>query len=398
MGRTTRSSSFLFSGLPLTALAYSRKYSTPLHHFKTLHLCKGFKSARRVNQVRLERKTFWYCSYGALETISGESSQVRLSVVVPFYNEVDSIEYLVEAVKAACEDSPFANHWELICVDDGSTDGTTDKLKRLCEKHSQLRGVSLRKNFGQTAALSAGFDIASGDIIATLDGDLQNDPKDIFRLIETMKTGDYDLVSGWRRSREDAFLRSKFSQAANWLIRRITGVPIHDLGCSTKVYKREIIRDIQLYGEMHRFIVVLAMYEGARIGEKEVSHYPRKFGKSKYGLDRTIRVICDLTFLYYLKKFRTRPSHLFGSMAIFFAIFPLCLMATVLTCRVFGRILWSTGLLVWVLLHVTFQLVSVTVLLGIMLEVMTRTYYESQNKRIYRVRKYFPEKPQIGFQ
>jgi glycosyltransferase involved in cell wall biosynthesis len=220
---------------------------------------------------------------------------------VPFYNEVDSIEYLVEAVKAACEDSPFANHWELICVDDGSTDGTTDKLKRLCEKHSQLRGVSLRKNFGQTAALSAGFDIASGDIIATLDGDLQNDPKDIFRLIETMKTGDYDLVSGWRRSREDAFLRSKFSEAANWLIRRITGVPIHDLGCSTKVYKREIIRDIQLYGEMHRFIVVLAMYEGARIGEKEVSHYPRKFGKSKYGLDRTIRVICDLTFLYYLK-------------------------------------------------------------------------------------------------
>lgn len=164
-----------------------------------------------------------------------------------------------------------------------------------------MKGISLRRNFGQTAALAAGFDIAQGTLIATLDGDLQNDPKDIFGLLETMNKGEYDLVSGWRRNREDAFLRSNLSKAANWFIRRITGVPIHDLGCATKVYKREIIRDVKLYGDMHRFIVVLAMYEGARIGEQEVSHYPRKYGKSKYGLDRTIRVLCDLALLYYLK-------------------------------------------------------------------------------------------------
>ncbi|EME32692.1 dolichol-phosphate mannosyltransferase [Galdieria sulphuraria] len=348
--------------------------------------------------IKFERGTVRYCSCSVLEANLLDSNRVRLSVVVPFYNEADSIEKLVEAVIAACEESPYASQWELICVDDGSTDGTTDKLKRLCDKYPTIKGISFRKNFGQTAALAAGFDIASGDLVATLDGDLQNDPKDIFRLIETMDAGDYDLVSGWRHCREDAFVRSKLSKAANWLIRWVTGVPVHDLGCATKVYKREVIRDIQLYGEMHRFIVVLAMYEGAKIGEREVSHYPRKFGKSKYGLDRIIRVICDLTFLYYLKKYRTRPSHLVGSLAILFSAFSLGLMVCASISKFLGKRMFRTKLSVWLLFLMTLQLIWIVLVLGILAEVVTRTYYESQNKPIYRVRKYFPEKAKIGFQ
>ncbi|GJQ10676.1 hypothetical protein GpartN1_g2467.t1 [Galdieria partita] len=390
--------SLSFIGLPFLSYSSPRTYLTELHRFKVAQFFAGFGSYRKVKQIRLGRNTACHCSFSTLETNFVDSNRVRLSIVVPFYNEVDSIEKLVEAVIAACEESPYAKQWELICVDDGSTDGTTEKLKRVCNKNSFIKGISLRKNFGQTAALSAGFNIASGDLIATLDGDLQNDPKDIFGLIETMDMSGYDVVSGWRRCREDTFVRSKLSQAANWIIRWITGVPVHDLGCATKVYKREIIRDIRLYGEMHRFIVVLAMYEGAKIGEKEVSHYPRKFGKSKYGLDRTIRVICDLTFLYYLKKYRTRPSHLFSFFAILFSTLQLALMVFAFLSKFLGKEILRTSLPVWLLFLMTLQLTWIMFEVGILAEVITRTYYESQSKPIYRVRRYFPDQTKIGFQ
>eukprot|EP00871_Galdieria_phlegrea_P005528 jgi/Galph1/5977/GphlegSOOS_G4605.1 len=318
-------------------------------------------------------------------TIVANVYRPRLSIIIPFYNEVDSVEELVIAVKECCEASPFAGSWELIGVDDGSTDGTTEKLERLCYIYSFLKGISFRSNFGQTAALAAGIANATGHYIATLDGDLQNDPKDIFSMIETLENNGYDVVSGWRYSREDTFLRSKVSMVANYLIRQVTGVPVHDLGCAIKVYRQEIIRDIQLYGEMHRFIPILAMYEGAKVGEQVVSHKPRKFGKSKYGLDRTIRVISDLVLLYYLKHYRTRPIHLFGSLGTFF----LSTAFVVMSWTIFQKL--RSNSVSWLFSLFLFQNALLCFFVGILAEVGVRIYYESQKKPIYRVRKYFPD-------
>ncbi|GJD07894.1 Undecaprenyl-phosphate 4-deoxy-4-formamido-L-arabinose transferase [Galdieria sulphuraria] len=339
---SSRHTSLSFIGHPSLSYYSRRTCLSALHRYKVSKLPKSFASSRKLKQVRFERGTVRYCSCSVLEANLLDSNRVRLSVVVPFYNEADSIEKLVEAVIAACEESPYASQWELICVDDGSTDGTTDKLKRLCDKYPTIKGISFRKNFGQTAALAAGFDIASGDLVATLDGDLQNDPKDIFRLIETMDAGDYDLVSGWRHCREDAF--------------------------------------------EYQFTIWVAQQSA------------RNFGKSKYGLDRIIRVICDLTFLYYLKKYRTRPSHLVGSLAILFSAFSLGLMVCASISKFLGKRMFRTKLSVWLLFLMTLQLIWIVLVLGILAEVVTRTYYESQNKPIYRVRKYFPEKAKIGFQ
>ncbi|MEL6581377.1 MAG: glycosyltransferase family 2 protein, partial [Cyanobacteria bacterium J06621_12] len=239
-----------------------------------------------------------------------DAPPLDLSIVVPIYNEAESIETLVQAIADAVIRTNL--RYEIICVDDGSKDGSTDVLTELARRRTDLKAVILRRNYGQTPAMAAGFESARGKAIVTLDGDLQNDPADIPMLLEKLEEG-YDLVSGWRRKRQDAALtRLLPSKIANIIIAKVTGVKLHDYGCSLKAYRAELIADMNLYGELHRFLPALAYIEGARIAEVPVRHHARRFGQSKYGLGRTIRVIMDLLTVYFMKKFLTRPMHVFG--------------------------------------------------------------------------------------
>ena len=233
-----------------------------------------------------------------------------LSLVIPIYNEVENLPLLIEAISQSLQKTGL--NYEIICVDDGSQDGTTDVLKQLTLTNPFLRGILLRRNYGQTPAMAAGFENAQGKIIITLDGDLQNDPTDIPILLAKLEEG-YDLVSGWRKHRQDdTVTRLLPSKIANGLISQITGVKLHDYGCSLKAYRKELIDDLNLYGELHRFLPALAYIEGAKIAEIPVNHHARRFGKSKYGLGRTFRVIMDLLTIFFIKKFLTRPMHVFG--------------------------------------------------------------------------------------
>ena len=239
-----------------------------------------------------------------------DDRKLDLSIVVPIYNEVESIETLIEAIANAVRETKLS--YEIICVDDGSKDGSTQKLTQLARRRIDLQAVILRRNYGQTPAMAAGFEYALGQVIVTLDGDLQNDPADIPLLLAKLDEG-YDLVSGWRKQRQDAALtRLLPSKIANSIIGKVTGVKLHDYGCSLKAYRSELIADMNLYGELHRFLPALAYIEGARITEIPVRHHPRRFGQSKYGLGRTIRVMMDLLTVFFMKKFLTRPMHVFG--------------------------------------------------------------------------------------
>ncbi len=212
---------------------------------------------------------------------------IEVSVVVPVYNEVESVGVLVEKLQEALH--RLNKTWEIVLIDDGSSDGTWEKMKELSFSNKGMRIVRLRRNFGQTAAMSAGFDHARGQIIVTLDADLQNDPADIPRLIETLDNNNLDVVSGWRKNRKDPFINRRLpSMLANELISRFTGVPLHDYGCTLKAYRQEVVRNLSLYGEMHRFIPALASWVGGSIGEIPVMHHPRRFGRSKYGISRTL--------------------------------------------------------------------------------------------------------------
>ena len=238
------------------------------------------------------------------------STPLDLSVVVPLYNEEESLPYLVEQLTDALR--PSGERFELVLVNDGSSDRTAEVLEQLSHKVPELVAVLLRKNYGQTAAMAAGFDVAQGDVIVSLDGDLQNDPADIPMLLAKLREG-YDLVSGWRHQRQDAALQRKLpSRIANRLIGRVTGVKLHDYGCSLKAYRREVLSDMRLYGELHRFLPALAFIEGARITEVKVNHRARQFGSSKYGIDRTFRVLMDLLTVWFMKRFLTRPMYVFG--------------------------------------------------------------------------------------
>ncbi|HIK46378.1 MAG TPA: glycosyltransferase family 2 protein [Leptolyngbyaceae cyanobacterium M65_K2018_010] len=306
-----------------------------------------------------------------------------LSVVVPIYNEYDSLPVLIEAISQVLDRQALT--YEILCVDDGSTDGSGDRLRQLAQHHAQLRGILLRRNYGQTAAMAAGFDHAQGLVIITMDGDLQNDPADIPRLLARLNEG-YDLVSGWRKDRQDNTLTRLIpSKIANWLIGRVTGVNLHDYGCSLKAYRAEVIHDMNLYGELHRFLPALAFIEGARITEIAVNHYPRRFGTSKYGLGRTLRVVMDLLTVYFMKKFLTKPMHIFGtlglvSMAVGIGIGIYLTLVKFLADQDIG----DRPLLVLavVLLLAGIQLFS----FGLLAELMMRTYHESQQRPIYRVR------------
>ncbi|MEH1789828.1 glycosyltransferase family 2 protein [Nostoc sp.] len=306
-----------------------------------------------------------------------------VSVVVPIHDEVESLPLLLEAIASTLASSQIS--YEIICVDDGSTDGSGDFLKKEAQIRTDLKAVILRRNYGQTAAMAAGFYYAVGKAIVTLDADLQNDPADIPMLLAKLDEG-YDLVSGWRQKRQDgAVNRLLPSKIANWLIRRTTSVNIHDYGCSLKAYRPELLADMNLYGELHRFLPALAYIEGARITEVPVRHHARRFGRSKYGIWRTFRVLMDLLTILFMKKFLTRPMHVFGLLGLI-SMFSGTVIGIYLTFvkLAFGEMIGNRPLLILaVLLLVTgVQLFC----FGLLAELLMRTYHESQGRPIYRVR------------
>lgn len=309
--------------------------------------------------------------------------QPDVSIVVPIYNEVESLSQLIEAIASSLNDTGL--NYELICVDDGSKDGSAELLKQLALTYAHLRAVILRRNYGQTAAMAAGFKNSRGRIIVSLDGDLQNDPADIPMLLAKLDEG-YDLVTGWRINRQDAALtRLLPSKIANWLIGRITGVNVHDYGCSLKAYRSELVADMNLYGELHRFLPALAFIEGARITEVPVRHHARRHGSSKYGLGRTFRVILDLFTVYFMKKFLTRPMHVFGLLGIMSTGLGIALGLYLTILKVgFGENIGNRPLLI---LAVVLVLTGVQLFcFGLLGELLMRTYHESQGRPIYRVR------------
>ncbi|MBD2524929.1 glycosyltransferase family 2 protein [Nostoc sp. FACHB-133] len=306
-----------------------------------------------------------------------------VSVVVPIHDEVESLPLLLEAIASTLSSSQV--NYEIICVDDGSTDGSGDFLKKEAQNRTDLKAVILRRNYGQTAAMAAGFYYAVGKAIVTLDADLQNDPADIPMLLAKLDEG-YDLVSGWRQNRQDgAVNRLLPSKIANWLIRRTTSVNIHDYGCSLKAYRAELLADMNLYGELHRFLPALAYIEGARITEIPVRHHARRFGRSKYGIWRTFRVLMDLLTILFMKKFLTRPMHVFGLLGLISMVSGTVIGIYLTFVKLaLGEMIGNRPLLsLAVLLLVTgVQLFC----FGLLAELLMRTYHESQGRPIYRVR------------
>jgi glycosyltransferase involved in cell wall biosynthesis len=305
-----------------------------------------------------------------------------LSIVVPAKDERENVEPLHAAVEDALRG---AFDWELVIVDDGSTDGTFEELTKLAARDPRVKVVRLRRNFGQAAAMQAGIDAASGDLVATMDGDLQNDPADLPLLVAKLDEG-YDMVLGERANRQDKMLLRKVpSKIANALIRKVTKVPFRDFGCTIRVLKADLARNLRIYGEMHRFIPVLANNLGARVAQMPVRHHPRRAGKSKYGIGRTGRVLLDLLTIKFFSGYLTRPMHFMGGVGIFFFLMSfISLMVTVLMKMYSGQ--WMTGN-PFLYLSVALGLVGTQMLsMGLLGEVMMRTYYESQDKRPYVVR------------
>ena len=305
-----------------------------------------------------------------------------ISVIVPVFNESESIGLLLDEVINVMSSHKF--NFELIVVNDGSKDNTHQVLKQLTLKIKELSVISLRKNYGQTAAMSAGFDNSKGDIVITLDGDLQNDPNDIPRLISEINSG-YDLICGCRFDRKDKLIKRKIpSRIANKLIANVTGLKLHDYGCSLKAYRREIIDDIKLYGELHRFLPVLANIEGAKIKELKVNHRTRKYGFSKYGIDRTFRVLMDLFTVWFMTKFLTRPMYGFGFVGIITILISFSMSSYLLILKILGEDIGNRPMLVFALILgvAGVQLFS----FGLLSELLIRTYHESQSRPIYRIR------------
>ena len=305
-----------------------------------------------------------------------------ISIVIPIYNESESIDSLVQEVINVMKINKL--YFELILVNDGSIDSTLKILNDLSLKVKELKVINLRKNYGQTAAMAAGFDYSNGEIIITLDGDLQNDPNDIPKLIEHIKSG-YDLVCGWRFDRKDRLINRRIpSKIANKLIGYVTGINLHDYGCSLKAFKKEIVKDMKLYGELHRFLPVLANIEGAKIKEIKVNHRQRKFGNSKYGIDRTFRVLMDLLTVWFMNKFLTRPMYVFGFIGIASIISSLIISSYLILIKILGEDIGNRPLLMFALILgiAGVQLFS----FGLLGELLIRTYHESQSRPIYRIR------------
>ena len=308
---------------------------------------------------------------------------VEVSIVVPVYNELENIETLYSAIKDALQSMGCS--YEIIMVDDGSSDGSYRELTRLATADACLKVIRFRRNFGQTAAMSAGFDFAKGSIIIPMDGDLQNDPADIPRLIEKIHEG-YDVVSGWRRDRKDTFVTRKIpSWLANGLISRLTGVHLHDYGCTLKAYRREVLDGINLYGEMHRFVPALASQFGARVTELPVNHFPRMHGVSKYGISRTLRVVLDLMTVRFLMAYSTKPIQLFGKWGVYTILAGVGTAAMTVYMKVFEQFSMNRNPLFILTAFLLFMGVQFIVL-GLLGELNARTYFESQGKPIYVVK------------
>lgn len=306
--------------------------------------------------------------------------QPKISVVVTVYNEEENIRPLVERISSALEDLDY----EMIYVDDGSTDGTLQALRAL--GHPRLKVVELMKNYGQSLALMAGIDTARGAFIATMDGDLQNDPSDIPAMLRLAEEGEWDMIAGERVNRQDGmFLRKIPSRIANYLIRNAAGVKLRDYGCALKVFRAEVAKDLGLYGELHRFIPVLAHLEGARITQVPVKHHARQFGRSKYGLGRTFKVISDLLLMLFFKKYLQKPMHLFGNTGVILFGIGLLINLYLLVLKILGHDIWGKPLMILGLMLVIAGVQFITI--GIVIEIQMRTYFESQQKRPYKIRK-----------
>lgn len=309
---------------------------------------------------------------------------MSISLITPVYNEAESLPHLHTAVHQALRE--IKQDWEIIFVDDGSMDTSLDVLKALAEQDpAHVRIVVLRRNFGQTAAIAAGIDHSAGDTIVLLDADLQNDPADIPMMLQKLEQG-YDVVSGWRIKRKDTFItRTLPSRMANGLISWVTGVHLHDYGCTLKAYRREVLTGFRLYGEMHRFIPVYAHSVGAKIIEVKVNHHPRKYGKTKYGLERTIKVILDLFTVKFLVTYAKKPIYLFGGTGIAL----MAVSAAVLLWLFFRRIIVGTEVLTSPFFQTSIMFVILgfqSILMGLIAELLVRTYHESQDKPTYTVR------------
>jgi Glycosyltransferases involved in cell wall biogenesis len=303
-----------------------------------------------------------------------------LSVVIPAYNEEENVPILYEKLKKVLDS--LGEDYEIIFVDDGSTDGTYQRLKQLAEKDSRLKVIRFKRNYGQTAAMSAGFEHAKGDVIITLDADLQNDPEDIPILLEKLKEG-YHVVSGWRKDRKDPFLSRRLpSMIANWLISKITGVHLHDYGCTLKAYRAEVVKDLELFGDMHRFLPALTKRRGAKITEVVVRHHPRMFGKSKYGIRRTVRVLLDIMLVKFLNEYINKPLYMFGSVGFLllglglFSLFYLIFLKLFLEEPIGRRPLLTLSVL---LILAGIQLIFT----GLLTELLVRIYYRTKDTKPY---------------
>lgn len=305
-----------------------------------------------------------------------------ISLTVPVYNEREALASLFENVQAVMHQH-FPENWEIIFVNDGSQDGSAEFLDGLAEKHPEVKVVHFRRNFGQTAAMMAGFDFACGEIIIPLDGDGQNDPKDIPRIVAKLDEG-FEVCSGWRKDRQDnALQRNLPSILANKLISAVSGVKLHDFGCSLKAYRAEVIKGVRLYGEMHRFLPIYAKWHGARIAEVAVGHHARTTGHSKYGLERVLKVLMDLLTVRFLDKYMLKPMYLFGFWGFMFFIASFLFGAWALYMRTRGYFFTATPLPMMAVF--SFMTGVICMLMGLLAEMITRTFHESQNKSIYLV-------------
>ena len=306
-----------------------------------------------------------------------------LTIILPIYNEAENIRPLLEEIRAALSASNLK--YELIAVDDGSRDQSLQVLRDCQPLYAELRILRFWKNSGQSAAFDAGFRNARGNYIVTMDADRQNDPRDLLRMLEKMREG-YDFVTGWRKDRQDGFfLRTLPSKIANGIIRWVTKTPIHDLGCSLKIYRREITDQLFLYGEMHRFISVLVEMLGARVGEIEVNHRPRVAGVSKYNLTRTFKVMFDLMTIWFFQRFQTKPIYVFGSVGAFLSLQSIVLAGYVLWEK-YARDIYVHKNPLFIISVFSFAAALQFLFMGILAEVLMRTYYESKNQRPYAIR------------
>jgi glycosyltransferase involved in cell wall biosynthesis len=305
-----------------------------------------------------------------------------LSIIIPLYNEEDNIKPLYAKLDAVL--SGHGLPYEIILVNDGSTDGTRERLDALAASHQNIRVVHLRRNFGQTPAMMAGIDMARGDILIPMDGDLQNDPTDIPRLLAKLDEG-YDVVSGWRKDRKDNPIKRNLpSRIANLVISAISGVHLHDYGCSLKAYRRDIIKDVKLYGEMHRFIPIHAAWQGARVTEVGVTHHPRIHGQSNYGMERTVKVILDLMTVKFMDKYAQKPMYLFGGFGLASVGLSVLFFFFMLYCKLFlNKSFIETPLPLAVVMFLLIGIISI--FMGLIAEILMRTYHESQDKPTYLV-------------